>query len=83
MIRYDIVKDWKFGELRHGYGERELILYALAAGLGTDPVDPRALRFVQERGLLALPTFATLVGAPGAWWRDPRTGAPAAFRPGA
>jgi acyl dehydratase len=75
MIFYDIVKDWQFGELQHGYGERELILYALAAGLGADPVHPRALRFVQERGLLALPTFATVVGAPGAWWRDPRTGA--------
>lgn len=75
MIRYDVVKGWDFGEVRHDYGDRELVLYALAAGAGADPLDPRALRFVQERGLLALPSYATVVGAPGAWWRDPRTGA--------
>lgn len=75
MIRYDIVKDWRFDDVRHAYGERDVMLYALAVGLGADPLDGRALRFVREPGLVVLPTFATLVGAPGAWWRDPRTGA--------
>lgn len=77
MIRYDVVKDWAFGEVRHAYGERDAMLYALAAGLGEDPLDGRALRYVREPGPAVLPTFATLVGAPGAWWRDPRTGADA------
>ena len=34
MIRYDVVKRWDFGEVRHDYGDRELVLYALAAGVG-------------------------------------------------
>jgi acyl dehydratase len=33
------------------------------------------LRFVFEKDLQAVPTMATVLGSPGFWWRDPRTGA--------
>lgn len=77
MIRYDVVKNWKFDEVLHEYTERDVMLYALAAGLGQDPTDPATLRFVYEKDLRVMPTFACIAGAPGAWWRDPRTGADA------
>jgi acyl dehydratase len=75
MIDYQVVKHWSFEEVRHSYGERECMLYALAVGFGSDPESRGELRYTYERDLRAVPTMATVIGAPGAWWRDPRTGA--------
>jgi acyl dehydratase len=48
------------------YGAHECILYALGIGLGMDPLDPGALKFVYERaGLEAFPTMAVVLGWPG------------------
>jgi len=44
----------------------------LGLGLGHDPVDAHQLRFVYEKGLLALPTMAVILGYPGMFVRDPR-----------
>ncbi|HSV36313.1 MAG TPA: MaoC/PaaZ C-terminal domain-containing protein, partial [Ramlibacter sp.] len=57
------------------YTERDTMLYALGLGFGQDPMDRGALRFVYEKELQAMPTMATVMGSPGIWWRDPRTGA--------
>ena len=51
------------------------MLYALGLGMGADPLDEGELRFVFEKDLQAVPTMATVLGSPGFWWRDPRTGA--------
>ena len=75
MIDYQVVKNWRFEEARYYYTERDTILYALAVGFGGDPLYDRELQYVYEAGLRAVPTMAAIVGAPGAWWRDPRTGA--------
>jgi acyl dehydratase len=77
MIDYRVVKAWVFDDVRCSYTARDSILYALSVGLGTDPTDPEQLRYVYEKELCAVPTMATVMGAPGAWWRDPRTGADA------
>ncbi len=77
MISYQIVKNWHFPQVRYVYRDRDVMLYALAAGLGADPLDRGSLDFVYEKRLKVLPTFVTLAGAPGLWWRDPRTGADA------
>ena len=77
MIHYETVKGWKFDDVRYVYTDRDVMLYALAAGLGADPLDRSSLEFVYEKSLKVLPTFVTLAGAPGLWWRDPRTGADA------
>ena len=50
------------------------MLYALGIGLGQDPEDERQLRYVYERDLLAFPTMSVVLGYPGFWVRDPRTG---------
>lgn len=75
MIDYQVVKQWSFDEVSYSYGERECMLYALAVGLGADPKSPGELRYTYEKDLQVVPTMATVIGAPGAWWRDPRTGA--------
>lgn len=47
------------------YSERDAIIYALAIGLGADPVDEHQLKFVYERDLQVLPTYASTL----AWKR--------------
>lgn len=50
------------------------ILYALALGFGSDPLDRRQLRYVYERELQSLPGMAMIVAYPGFWMRDPAYG---------
>jgi acyl dehydratase len=61
------VLNWKFPEVEHAYTEKDTILYALGLGCGADPDAPDDLRFVYERGLLALPTMAVVLAHPGNW----------------
>ena len=75
MLHYDACRNWKFEDIVHRYTERDTMLYALGVGYGSDPTDRGELRFVFEGGLQAVPTMATVMGSPGIWWKDPRTGA--------
>jgi acyl dehydratase len=75
MIDYHAVRTWNFGEIVHEYTQRDVMLYALGIGLGTDPLNAGQLRFVFEKDLQTVPTMASVLGSPGFWWRDPRTGA--------
>ena len=75
MIDYHVVKNWAFDKVRYDYTERDCMLYALGIGMGSEPTDSDELRFVYEQGLRVVPTMAAVMGAPGAWWKDPRTGA--------
>ncbi|HEY1245401.1 MAG TPA: MaoC/PaaZ C-terminal domain-containing protein [Hyphomicrobiaceae bacterium] len=59
--------NWKFPEIEHSYTEKDTILYALGLGCGSDPQAPDDLRFVYEKGLLALPTMAVVLAYPGNW----------------
>jgi acyl dehydratase len=77
MLDYEICKNWTFPDLVHRYTERDTMLYALGLGFGQDPLDRGALRFVYEEELQAVPTMAAVMGSPGIWWRDPKTGADA------
>jgi acyl dehydratase len=56
------------------YTVNDTMLYALAIGLGADPVDQRQLRYVYEENLQALPTLALVIAYPGFWMRDPKYG---------
>ncbi len=44
---------------------RDIILYALGIGLGSDPLDVRQLQFVYEKELRMLPTMAIVLGYAG------------------
>lgn len=74
MLQHDTVRAWDFGTLEHCYTERDTMLYALSIGLGADPLDSAQLRYVWERELLAMPSMAANLCAPGPWARDARTG---------
>ncbi len=74
MIDYDKLINWPFPEISHEWTKRDTMIYALGIGLGADPLDKHQLRFVYEKALLALPSMATVLCAPGNWLRDPRTG---------
>jgi acyl dehydratase len=52
-----------FADQTHTYTEKDVILYALAIGAGSDPVDETQLRFVYEDRLLPLPTLPAILGA--------------------
>ncbi len=49
----------KLGAVTHTYGERDVMLYALGIGCGTDD-----LQFTYERDLKVLPTFAVIPSFP-------------------
>jgi acyl dehydratase len=65
------VLNWKFQDTEHTYTEKDTILYALGLGCGSDPEVPGDLRFVYEKGLLALPTMAVVLANPGNWLNTP------------
>jgi acyl dehydratase len=48
--------------LRAAYAERDLILYALGIGFGSDPLNRHELPFVYEKGLKAMPTYLVYSG---------------------
>jgi acyl dehydratase len=71
MVDPVAVAAYDFGTPRESYVPRDAILYALGLGLGHDPAD---LRFLDERALAVLPTFAVTRCTPGMWIRDPALG---------
>ena len=75
MVNYQILKNWAFNEISLAYSERDTMLYALGVGFGADPLDSDQLRFTYEGNLQTVPTMASIIGSPGFWWGDPRTGA--------
>jgi acyl dehydratase len=73
-IDYPTLLNWKIPQAEQTYTVRDTMLYALGTGLGHDPLDEQQLRFVYEKDLVALPTMAIILGYPGPWHRDPKTG---------
>ncbi|PZW45864.1 acyl dehydratase [Humitalea rosea] len=66
--------NWPVPEIREVRTAKDTILYALSVGIGQDPMDTAALRFLDERQLIALPAMAVVLGYPGFWLGDPATG---------
>jgi acyl dehydratase len=60
-IDYPAVLNLKEEGRRFSWNERDTMLYALAIGMGSDPLNPDELRFVYEKKLRAVPTLSTVV----------------------
>jgi acyl dehydratase len=75
MLDYNAVKNWDFGKITQTYTRRDTMLYGLGIGIGSDPLDDGQLRFVYEKNLLAVPTMAAVLGSPGFWLSNYKTGA--------
>lgn len=74
VIDPERLMQWRFCEQRHRIEKRDVMLYALAVGVGVPTIDPRQLPFVYEKGLKALPMMANVMGYRGFWLKEPRTG---------
>jgi acyl dehydratase len=60
--------------IEHTYGPKDAMLYALGLGLGQDPTNEAELRFVYEKNLRTLPTFAVVLGYSPYSFRRPELG---------
>ncbi|MBU8540514.1 MaoC/PaaZ C-terminal domain-containing protein [Falsiroseomonas tokyonensis] len=74
-IDYQTLLHFPIPEIRQDLRWQDSSLYALSLGLGQDPMDAEALRYVTEGpAMRALPTMAVVLGYPGFWLADPATG---------
>lgn len=73
-IDYHTLRNWAFEALEQTYTPRDAMLYSLGVGYGANPLDADDLAYVFEKDLRVPPTFAVVLGYPGFWARDPRTG---------
>jgi len=74
-LDYELIKNWPLPEARQQYTERDTILYALGVGAATtNLLAPEDLQLVYEKGLKALPTFATILASGEFWMSRPETG---------
>ncbi len=74
-LDYTLMKNWPIADVTQRYAKKDVILYALGLGAAvSNPVPADELPYVYERGLQALPTYATLLAGSGAWMADPRLG---------
>lgn len=77
MLNWREVLAWPFADVEQRYDARDAALYALGLGYGHDPLDAEELRYLyegDERGFTAVPSMAAVLGGPGPWMQDPRTG---------
>ena len=65
-----LLREWQPADILQSYSSRDSILYALGIGLGSDPLDRRALPFVFEKDQQAFPCMAAVLASPGFWMRD-------------
>jgi acyl dehydratase len=72
-LQYHALKSLEL-EVEQTYDTRHVMLYALGVGVGSDPLDEGQLRFVYDRGLVALPTLADVLAYPPMWIDEPRFG---------
>lgn len=64
-LNYDALMKLSIPPVEQAITPRDVMLYALGIGLGSDPLDKKQLRFVYEENLQALPTMAIVLGYPG------------------
>lgn len=72
MLEFDFLRSWTVARKEVDYTDRDVMLYALAVGLGGS--DPKELTYVYERDLRIAPTFIMVAGHWLPWLHDPRTG---------
>lgn len=65
----------RFEPVLQAWDARDAALYALALGIGSDPLDDDELPYVFEgRGLRTVPSLCVTLGWPAFWQDDPATG---------
>lgn len=67
IIDPDYLLNREFPTVTESYTENDCILYALGVGMGMDPMDEEALRFVYEEDLKVMPSQPVAMAHPGFW----------------
>lgn len=62
-IFYPDILDEGTAPARFTYGDKDVMLYALGIGMGSDPLDERELGFVTEKALKVVPTAVTVLAS--------------------
>jgi len=71
-MQLDAVRALQLPVTEQAYGWRDMALYALGLGYGTDPLDEGQLGFVYEhRGPQVVPSVCNVLGHPGFWLDKP------------
>lgn len=74
-LDYERLMSMKFDPVTATYTRRDVMLYAIGIGVGmADATDPRDLRYVYERDLRVLPTFAVTLAAQPMLFAEPKFG---------
>ena len=74
-LNYERLMSMQFEPVTAEYSKKDTILYALGLGVGAaDPFDSNELKYVYERGLVALPMLAVTLGAGAMRLSDPSFG---------
>lgn len=67
MFSYENAIARQFPEREFSYTESDTMLYALGVGVGLTDSDPHAIRYLYEKGLLAIPSQTTVVAWEDTW----------------
>jgi acyl dehydratase len=67
MLAYDQLLQVRSVVREYAWNDRDVMLYALAIGMGSDPLNAEQLPFVYEKSLKVVPSFATVA----AWGSNP------------
>ena len=73
-MNLEAVRSLRFEPVTQSYTRRDTMLYALALGYGSDPLDPAQLDFVYEAGLRTMPSICCVLAHPGFWAKRPELG---------
>jgi len=73
-LNADFLLQHRFPTIEAKITDRDAMLYALSVGLAADPLDLRELRYAYEKDLETFATMPVVIGHPGDWMNDPRTG---------
>lgn len=73
-LNVDYLRSVQLPQIRTTVTDRDAMFYALSIGLARDPLDRHELRYAYEADLKTFPTMPLIIGHPGNWMSDPRTG---------
>lgn len=70
-MNLELLKKYSIPATEHPYGWKDMVLYALGLGYGSDPLDEGQLQFVYEEGLKVVPSICNTLSHPGFWLQAP------------
>lgn len=70
-MNLELLQNYQISPIDHDFDARDVILYALGLGYGSDPLDEAEVAFVFEDGLKVVPSMVNTIAHPGFWISKP------------